>query len=367
MEPQPLHSSDFFADKNRAFWTLQCGGWAAYFLLRTLGGLANSMGLAFVVPSAIVTLTGFSITLLLAAAFRRIIRMKPALVWSLTALVLVPSAALFSVLEVWAHSRFYDTGYEPEGLEFFGAILLDISVLGAWSGLYYGINFFRMLSQQNERMLKVAAQASEASLAMLRYQVNPHFLFNTLNSISTLVLLKENERANAMLSRLSSFLRYSLAEDPGSVVTLAQELEALKLYFDIERMRFERRLRTSFSIDPEAMQAGVPSLILQPLAENAVKYAVTPLEEGAEIAVSARVADGRLLIHVTDTGPGLKADRPAFVDGAGVGLKNIRDRLQQAYGDSSRLSIADAPEGGVVATVELPYQRIVPKLQEAAQ
>ncbi|MBZ6379487.1 sensor histidine kinase [Pacificimonas flava] len=367
MEPDADRTPSFFSDKERAFWLLQCGGWAAYFVVRTLGGLANSMGLSFVIPTAIVTLTGFSITLLLSAGFRRIIRMKPVYVWSLTLLLLIPSAALFSILEVWAHSRFYNPTYQPEGLQFFGAILLDISVLGAWSGLYYGINFYLLLSRQTERMLTVAAQASEASLAMLRYQVNPHFLFNTLNSISTLVLLKENERANAMLSRLSSFLRYSLAEEPGSQVTLAQELEALKLYFDIERMRFEDRLQTNFSIEEEAQHACVPSMILQPLAENAIKYAVTPQEEGAEITVSARVSQGRLLIHVTDTGPGLKADKPAFVDGAGVGLKNIRDRLAQAYGEQSRFSIADGQDGGVVAAIEIPYQTKLPDLKEAAE
>ena len=367
MEPDSQRTAGFFADKDRAFWLLQCGGWTAYFILRTLGGLANSMELSYAVPSGLITVTGFSLTLLLSAAFRRVIRMKPVYVWSLTALLLVPAAALFSVIEVWAHARFYNPQFEPEGLQFFGAILLDISVLGAWSGLYFGINFYLMLSSQAERMLKVSAQASEASLAMLRYQVNPHFLFNTLNSISTLVLLKENERANAMLSRLSSFLRYSLAEEPGSQVTLAQELEALKLYFDIERMRFEERLQTRFHIEEEASHAFVPSMILQPLAENAVKYAVTPLEEGAEISVSARVSQGRLLIHVADTGPGLKAERPAFIEGEGVGLKNIRDRLKQAYGEQSRFSIADGQDGGVVAAIEIPYQTGSGEMKEAAE
>ena len=367
MEPASDRSQGFFADKNRAFWILQGGGWFAYFLIRTLGGLANSMGLAFILPSLIVTATGFSITLILSAAFRRIIKMNAVLVWSLTAALLLPSAALFSVLEVWSHSQFYNPEYQPEGLQFLGAILLDISVLGAWSGLYYGINFYLMLSNQTERVLTASKQATEASLAMLRYQVNPHFLFNTLNSISTLVLLKENERANAMLSRLSSFLRYSLAEEPGNVVKLEQEVEALKLYFDIERMRFEERLQTRFQIDDDAMQATLPSMILQPLAENAIKYAVTPMEEGAEIAVRARVNAGRLILHVSDTGPGLKADKPAFVDGAGVGLRNIRDRLKAAYGDQGHFAIADGEDGGVVATIELPYQKDTTELQEAAE
>ncbi len=122
---------------------------------------------------------------------------------------------------------------------------------------------------------------------MLRYQLNPHFLFNTLNSISTLVLLKQTERANAMLARLSSFLRYTLANEPTAKVTLAQEVETLKLYLEIEKMRFEDRLRPHFRIESETIGARLPSLLLQPLIENAIKYAVTPSENGADIWITA--------------------------------------------------------------------------------
>ena len=122
---------------------------------------------------------------------------------------------------------------------------------------------------------------------MLRYQLNPHFLFNTLNSISTLVLLKQTERANAMLARLSSFLRYTLVNEPTAKVTLAQEVETLKLYLEIEKMRFEDRLRPHFKIESETIGARLPSLLLQPLIENAIKYAVTPAENGADIWITA--------------------------------------------------------------------------------
>ena len=122
-------------------------------------------------------------------------------------------------------------------------------MLGAWSGLYFGINYYLLLADQTRRMGAIAAQANSAQLEMLRYQLNPHFLFNTLNSISTLVLLKQTERANAMLSRLSSFLRYSLVGEREGLATVAQETEALKLYLDIERTRFEERLRAEFEIE----------------------------------------------------------------------------------------------------------------------
>ena len=358
---ETLRNQSFFHDKNRAFWILQGGGWTAYLLLRALGGLANRMGVSFILPAIIVTATGFSLTLLMAAAYRRIIRMRPVFVWTLTLLLLGVASALFSVLEVWAHATFYQPGWKPQGIEFLGAILLDFSVLGAWSGLYYGINYYLLLAEQSERMTNVAAQANSAQLEMLRYQLNPHFLFNTLNSISTLVLLKQTERANAMLSRLASFLRYSLVGEREGLATVAQEAEALKLYLDIERTRFESRLRTRFDIDPDVMEARLPSLLLQPIVENAIKYAVTPSEEGADILIDARRIGARLVLTVADTGPGLSADpgaAEAVPSGTNVGLANIRDRLAQAYGDDHRFELADNSPHGLIVLIEIPYQTV---------
>jgi LytS/YehU family sensor histidine kinase len=205
-------------------------------------------------------------------------------------------------------------------------------------------------------MLKVAAQANAAQLAMLRYQLNPHFLFNTLNSISTLVLLKQTERANAMLSRLSSFLRYTLVGEPTQFVTLAQEVQALKLYLDIERMRFEERLRFAVNVAAPADQGRLPSLILQPLVENAIKYAVTPQEEGAEITLDARVSGDRLVINLADTGPGLNDAQPKTTSSSGVGLANVRDRLAQAFGPDHRFELSPNHPVGLIVTLDIPFQ-----------
>lgn len=366
MKLATLPKQGFFADKNRAFWLLQIGGWTAYFVLRGLGGLANSMGIKFILPTFIVTVTGFSLTMLMSAAFRRIIRMRAVFVWTLTPIIVAVAAGVFSVLEVWAHARFYDPSFQPEGVQFLGAILLDLSVLVAWTALYYGINYYLLLDEQSERVLVLSSQANAAQLAMLRYQINPHFLFNTLNSISTLVLLKESERANTMLSRLSSFLRYSLVNDPKETVTLAQEVEALKLYFEIERMRFEDRLRTRFDIAESALPGHLPSLLLQPLVENCIKYAVTPQEEGAEIVVAAHVSGDRLMISISDDGPGLTAERSALIPSAGVGLNNIRDRLFQTYGDDYRFEMISNVPQGVVANIEIPFSAEAVRLKETA-
>ncbi|MFW2831271.1 sensor histidine kinase [Sphingomonas sp. ID0503] len=363
MTDASLRQKSFFADKNRAFWMLQSVGWSGYFVLRALTGVANDMGLLFIVPTALATATGYSLTLLMASAYRRLITQKPIVTWPASILILLAASACFSIIEVWAHATFFRPGYRPEGVQFLGAILLDVALLGAWSALYYAINFYLLLDAQIERMDRLENQASSAQLAMLRYQLNPHFLFNTLNSISTLVLLKQTDRANAMLSRLSSFLRYTLVNEPAGQVTVEQEVETLKLYLDIEKMRFEDRLRTTFEVDPRVTQARLPSLLLQPLVENAIKYAVTPLEEGADISVAARLAGDKVQITVSDTGPGLNdgAQRSTSSEGTGVGLPNIRDRLNQAYDGQARFETSTGPAGGFTVLIEIPYQVELPK------
>lgn len=366
MMPRVPNRKGLFADKNRAFWVLQIVGWVAYFVLRGVSGLANKEDWRFVLPTAVLSVTGFSLTLLLGVAYRRVIRMPVVFVWTSTLALIAASSALFAVIEVWATATFYKPDWHPVGVEFMGSILLDLSVIAAWTGLYYGINYYLMLTEQAQDLDRVAAKANEAQLAMLRYQLNPHFLFNTLNSISTLVLLKQTERANAMLSRLSSFLRYSLVGEPTQRVTVAEEVEALKLYLDIEKMRFEDRLRAEFSVEPPAHVALIPSLLLQPVVENAVKYAVTPLEEGADITVTARQRNGRILITVADTGPGLGAPQPHSTRGEGVGLANIRDRLVQTYGDNHRLELKPNLPRGLMVVIDIPFQPASVAVREAA-
>jgi LytS/YehU family sensor histidine kinase len=355
LQPQP-----FFKDKNRAFWILQSIGWGGYFILRTLSGIANAMGWSYVLHTALLTATGYSVTLLMAAAFRRLIRARPLITWIGSILIVVIAAGAFSVIETSSHATFISPGSAPEGIRFLGAILLTVTLLIAWAALYYGINFYLLLEEQTDQLMRLEHQASSAQLAMLRYQLNPHFLFNTLNSISTLVLLRQTERANAMLSRLSSFLRYTLVNEPTGTVTLAQEVETLKLYLEIEKMRFEERLRTHFDIEASVARARLPSLLLQPLVENAIKYAVTPQEEGADISVEGRRVIDRVLITVSDTGPGFDPQGQRSTS-TGVGLANIRDRLAQAYGDNHRFETESVKAGpdkasGFRVLIDIPYQ-----------
>ena len=363
-----LQPAPFFASKNRAFWILQLAGWGGAFLLRALNTLANGLPANQLLLILVTTVTGFSISLVLSVIYRDLITRSALVTWGGTAIVLMLAVLLHASVEAWVQALYQGASRETSFAQrFIGLSFIPLTLLGGWSALYYAINFFLTVEQQGDRLERLEAQTTAAQLAMLRYQLNPHFLFNTLNSISTLVLLKQTEPANAMLTRLSGFLRHTLITEPGSQVTLAQEIETLNLYLDIERMRFEERLRTQFEIEDEAMVATLPAMLLQPLVENAIKYAVSPQEEGACISLSARVVGQRLRIAVEDTGPGIDgpmqmsmldhmpegAGRPVST---GVGLANIRNRLMQGYGPDHLFETRSQPGGGFTVLIEIPYE-----------
>ena len=364
----PFRPTPFFANKNQAFWRLQAAGWGGALLLRAMSSLANGQPLSFLVLVLIATVTGFSISLILSVTYRLLIARRAIITWGVTAVVLPIAVTLYAFIDAWVIGLYRPDSGASFAQLLIGVFYLDLTLLGAWSALYYAINFYLQIEEQNDQLLRLENQATQAQLAMLRYQLNPHFLFNTLNSISTLVLLKQTEQANAMLTRLSGFLRYTLINEPTGRVTVAQEVETLQLYLDIERMRFEERLRTMFHIDEATRPALLPSLLLQPLVENAIKYAVSPQESGAEITISTQLVGAMLRITVSDTGPGLQNgasdNRLSGVtfDGGetvstGVGLANIRDRLVQAYGENHRFEIIDPPEDGFTVQIEIPFER----------
>ena len=375
----PIEPVPFFANKNKAFWNLQLAGWVGAMVLRAGQGLANGQQAGFLLVVLVATITGYSASLVLAVIYQYVINLRPLVTWSVTAIALIVVASVSSLLDAWVLT-IYRPGSETTIAGFaLGTMYLNLTLLGAWSALYYAINFFLQVEEQADQLMRLENQATSAQLAMLRYQLNPHFLFNTLNSISTLVLLKQTEPANAMLSRLSSFLRYTLVNQPTGRVTVEQEVETLGLYLDIEKMRFEERLRPIFEIDDLAKDGLLPSLLLQPLVENAIKYAVTPQESGADITVTAQLVGQRLRITVSDTGPGLQnkgarnmmrsasmpdtagsdatATGEAAMASTGVGLPNIRDRLAQAYGEGHSFDTRSSPEGGFSVIIEIPFEK----------
>lgn len=361
-----LGRQPFFADKNRAFWRLQAVGWLGYLTLRTLSTFANGLPWSFTVQILVSTITGLSLTLLMAVIYRSVIHRRALVMWGTAVLTVAVASSVFAAIDGWVFNIVQRPGEALQLGTILGSLLIDAALMAAWTAMYFGINYYILLEEQIDRMAAVETQATTAQLAMLRYQLNPHFLFNTLNSISTLVLLKQTERANVMLSRLSSFLRYTLVNEPTALVSLAQEVETLKLYLEIEKMRFDDRLRPVFDIDPKSEAALLPSLLLQPLVENSIKYAVTPQEEGAEIRITTRLNGDRVQVGVSDTGPGLQEHtiRPSL--STGVGQANIRERLAQAYGGDHRFETRTNPGGGYGVEIEIPYQLDGPRPRETA-
>jgi sensor histidine kinase YesM len=352
-----LSDKPFFADKNRAFWNLHSAGWGGATALYAVTVIANGQPLSFLVPVLISAVTGYSVTLILSVVYRYVIEKRPFVTWGTTLFAVMSATLLYAYIDTWVVQTIREGADQtPFAQLLLGALFKDGLLIGAWSALYYAINYFVRAEEQADQMMRLEAQATSAQLTMLRYQLNPHFLFNTLNSISTLVLLKQTDQANAMLSRLSSFLRFTLINEAAAKVPLTQEIETLKLYLDIEKMRFEERLRTFFTIEPAVKDALVPSLLLQPLVENAIKYAVTPKEEGADISVVAQLVGQRVRITVSDTGPGLQPGQQDFTLSTGVGMANTRERLLQAYGDDQRFEHYVKAGGGFEVLLELPYQ-----------
>lgn len=206
------------------------------------------------------------------------------------------------------------------------------------------------------RASRLEMQLVQARLDALVGQLQPHFLFNTLHTISAFVL-EDPKQANRMITRLSELLRQSFNRDRGPLVTLEEELELLDHYVAIQEARFGDRLRVTFRVDPRAASAVVPTLLLQPLVENAIRHGAVPNGGVAEVEIAASRSGDRLHLEVRDNGPGLAAGANLTNGGAGLGLTNTRARLLELYGPSHRFDLvnAPAPGTGAVATIEIPF------------
>jgi sensor histidine kinase YesM len=207
---------------------------------------------------------------------------------------------------------------------------------------------------QNDRSTRLEAQLSQAELQALRAQLQPHFLFNTLNSIS--VLLEEDPKAaNQMLLHLSDLLRVMTQRTGSPEISLREELDLIRTYLEIEQTRFRDRLTVRFENDPAALDARIPSLLLQPLVENAVRHGVAPRSTPGLIHISTHRNNGSVRILIRDNGPGIPADNSAR-PGHGVGLSNTRARLELLYGKDHRFTLENAPGGGLESLIEIPYR-----------
>lgn len=351
--------------RQNQFWIFQLLGWSAWVLMLVLRDLIF-VPPEYIFPRALVFAASAAMGIVLTTGLRSLYK----LVWErgLVVRFLVTWFGSFGAAVLWQPFRNFiallpfgdllDFANTSGNDLFDGLFSNSFPMLLVWSGIYFIFKYYQLFQLEKEKGLRSEALAHEAQLLMLRYQLNPHFLFNTLNAISTLVLAKANTQANEMLTKLSKFLRYSLDHSPLDRVSLAHELETSRLYLDIEKVRFAERLRLDFAIEPEAQEALVPTMLLQPIIENSIKHGISKSETGGTIAIEARREGDKLVIDISDDGPGLdeiSLEADELLLSKGVGVSNIRNRLLEIYAENHELSFINRKPSGLTVKVVIPY------------
>ncbi len=239
-----------------------------------------------------------------------------------------------------------------------------VAVYFAVLGIEHATFYFAEARERAVHAARLSSQLAEARLGALRSQLNPHFLFNSLNAITVLVRDQDTPAATRMLEQLGEVLRQVLHADRAHEVPLTEEIGFLERYLAIEQVRFSDRLRASFAVEPGLERALVPSFVLQPLVENALVHGLSRRTEGGTLTISVRREGEVLVLQVRNDGPALEAPAPGARPG--LGLANTRERLATMYGPRGTLILADDPSGGVVATVRLPYHEVPPMPEQPA-
>jgi len=346
-----------------SFWTLHLAGWTAIGLSMWLGVLSHvdDPGRAFV-GKMVFAITGGTLVLALRPLYRRLHERGV----SIPKIIITSAVCSYGLTVVWSivHKGGVNLLWQwvdgealalPPFSWLISGTLFYTFIPMAWSVLYVGIKYYQDVQTERERALAAEGLAHEARLQALRYQINPHFLFNTLNAISTLVVEHKNRDAERMIARLSDFLRLTLECDGTAEVPLAEEIAFVRQYLDIQQIRFGDRLVVTDDVDAEALSARVPPLILQPLVENAVRHAVMPREAGGRLSLEARRVDDRLHLRVADDGPG-PPGADELAQSNGVGLANVQQRLEALYGNDHRFRLDRADGGGCVVSIALPFR-----------
>jgi two-component system LytT family sensor kinase len=345
------------------------GFWFFYALLVSLRAVVMGFGPQgeMAARRAVVTVIGIVVTWVLYLALRRFdgkpLSIRIVAAFSLAApFALAMASANFYIFNVYDPvGIFPDADYakmsHEQGFAMMQIVEDAISryfFLAAWAGLYLALSYASEAHRTERRAARLERAAQQAELRSLRYQVNPHFLFNTLNSLSSLVMKDRRDEAEQMIMSLSNFYRTSLTGDPLEEVPLSEEVHLQKLYLDIEGVRFPDRLNTVIDIPDALMNACVPGLILQPLVENAIKYGVSRTSSAVTITIRAWQVDDRLNISVTDDGD----QAPAESDrGSGIGLANVRDRLTARFGEEGLIAYGPREDGGFLVLLTLPILR----------
>ena len=349
--------------------------WVFYFLLVSARALALDFPNQWEMLErrTMVTLVGALLTFLVYLAMQPVAEAPLKRKAILGALVCLPAALAFAAFNFFAFYVYapmnatwmQEAGEraEMEGTKVLHAIvdsgLSWYFFFAAWAALYVAMSYAAQLRAADRRAALLAREAQDAQLRALRYQINPHFLFNTLNSLSSLVLSNRTDQAERMLMNLSAFFRTTLSADPTADVSVEEEIRLQRLYLDIEQVRFPDRLRIEVDVPDTVATARVPVLILQPAVENAVKYGVARARRTVTVRISAYEEAGRLHLKVKDDGDVPveigEADDPGA--STGVGLRNVAERLAARYGSRAGCFSGADPEGGFSVHIVLPIVR----------
>jgi len=272
--------------------------------------------------------------------------------WFRSLLMHLPASLFFSILKVLIESRllqWFDPG-QRRLMQFPSTLFTYYAILGA----IYAFDYYGKYRAHELKASQLQAQLAQAQLQALKMQLHPHFLFNTLHAISSL-MRRDVEAAERMIARLSDLLRLTLENVGAQETSLRRELEFLERYLEIEETRFRDRLQVKMEIEPEALDARVPNLILQPLVENAVRHGVAPHAAPGLIEISARLKENKLELQVRDNGAGLPDSGRAQIK-EGVGLANTRARLEQLYGADYNFGLSNQDKGGLVVSLTIPFR-----------
>jgi two-component system LytT family sensor kinase len=357
---------------DRLFWIMNSSGWVALSLLTyfSLSLPYNQFELSYFAHNISQSIVGLLLTLPLRWCFKSVWSWPVAQRFILAVIATIFFSMLWAVLRLLLFMLM--TQEQNLWADYGGWVFPSIFVFFTWSALYHGIKYYQLLQQQREAMLvlesqqrqralqlvRAKAEVKDAQLQLLRYQLNPHFLFNTLNSVASLVSAERTEDAKTMLSRLGDFLRYSLDAGEDMLIPLDKEFWALSQYLMIEQVRFSDRMTLKLDVPANLESLLVPNMLLQPLAENAIKYAIAPSESGGTIRVSAQLKDSRLVLSVEDSGLerlGVSSDTLELSEsGAGIGLSNTRERLKNLFSNDFELLVTDSPLGGLCFSVAIP-------------
>ena len=356
----------------RLFWIMNSSGWLALSVLTyfSLSLPYSQFELSYFAHNISQSVVGLLLTLPLRWCFKSLWSWPVAQRFILAVIATIFFSMLWAVLRLLLFMLM--TQEQNLWADYGGWVFPSIFVFFTWSALYHGIKYYQLLQQQREAMLvlesqqrqralqlvRAKAEVKDAQLQLLRYQLNPHFLFNTLNSVASLVSAERTEDAKTMLSRLGDFLRYSLDAGEDMLIPLDKEFWALSQYLMIEQVRFSDRMTLKLDVPANLESLLVPNMLLQPLAENAIKYAIAPSESGGTIRVSAQLKDSRLVLSVEDSGSerlGVSSDTLELSEsGAGIGLRNTRERLKNLFSNDFELLVTDSPLGGLCFSVAIP-------------